>query len=40
MISAKWFWERSKHDFQWFVSVLLHLAELTSMYKNKELTYE
>ena len=39
MISTKWFWER-KYDFQWFVSALLHLAELTSMYKNKEVTYE
>ena len=39
MISTKWFWER-KNDFQWFVSALLHLAELTSMYKDKEVTYE
>ena len=39
MISTKWFWER-KHDFQWFVSALLHLAKLTSMYKNKEVAYE
>ena len=39
MISTKWFSE-CKHDFQWFVSALLHLTELTSMYKNKEVTYE
>jgi hypothetical protein len=39
IIVTQWY-RKSKHDFQWFSSALLHLAKITSIYKDKEVSDE